>query len=146
MSTQTLKSGAYLYCISICQCRPLTIKCSAHLVKWLMENNRPVNIVNDRELRNLLTAGHPTIQLPTNPTISHDINTSFEKCRERIEKLLQEHPGHLHFVTDAWTSPNHHTFIAWTVHLEYEGEMLCFLLDIAKLLEVCQTNTRIHNY
>jgi hypothetical protein len=52
----------------------------------------------------------------------------------------------LHFATDSWTSPNHRAFIAWTVHLEYEGEMLAFLLDIVELPEVCQIITRIYNY
>jgi hypothetical protein len=50
--------------------------------------------------------------------------------------LLQEHPGRLHFATDAWTSPNHRAFLGWTVHLEYKGEMLSFLLDIVELAEV----------
>jgi len=65
------------------------LKNSAHLVKWVTENNRPINIINDRELRDLLTAGRPSIQLPGNTTISRDINASFEKCRERIAKLLE---------------------------------------------------------
>lgn len=136
----------FLYYILIHPCRPLTINCSAHLVKWLTENNRPINVINDRELRDLLTAGRPSVQLPTNCTISRDIQASFDKCRERIAKLLREHPGRLHFATDAWTSPNHRAFIAWTVHLEYEGEMLAFLLDIVELPEVCQIITRIYNY
>src|ERR1700722_12060167 len=51
----------------------------------------------------------------------------------------QEHLGCVHFAMDAWTS-NHHVFVAWTVHLEYEGKMLAFLLDIAELPEV------IHSY
>ena len=109
---------------------------SAHLVKWITENNRPANIINDRELRELLTAGRPSVDLPSNKTISRDINASFEKCRARITKLLWEHPGRLHFATDAWTSPNHRAFVVWTVHLEYEGSMLCFLLDIFELPEV----------
>ena len=57
------------------------------------------------------------------------------KCRERISKLLQEHPGLVHFVTDAWTSTNHHACVAWTVHFEHNGAMLAFLLDIVKLPE-----------
>ena len=69
-------------------------------------------------------------------TISQDIKASFEKCWEHIAKLLQEHPGHLQFTTDTFTTPNHHAFIAWTVHLEYEGSMLSFLLDMIELLEV----------
>ena len=48
----------------------------------------------------------------------------------------QEHPGRLHFATDAWTSPNHRAFVVWTVHLEYEGAMFSFLLDIVEVPEV----------
>jgi hypothetical protein len=121
----------------------INLKSSAHLVRWITENNRPINIINDRELRELLTAGRPSIDLPGNHTISRDIYASFEKCKERVAKLLQDHPGRLHFATDAWTSPNHRAFVAWTVHLEYEGEMLSFLLDIAELPEV---STYIYNH
>ncbi|KAG1808062.1 uncharacterized protein BJ212DRAFT_1281314 [Suillus subaureus] len=83
----------------------------------------------------LPTAGRPSIQLPSRFTISRDIKASFEKCSDRIGKLLREYPGRLHFATDAWTSPNHRAFVAWTVHLEFNGEMLCFLLDIVELAE-----------
>ena len=83
-----------------------------------------------------MTAGWPNINLPSNRTISQDIKASFEKCQELITKLLQEHPGCLHFATDAFTSPNHCAFITWMVHLEYEGSMLSFLLDIVELPEV----------
>ncbi|EGN98179.1 hypothetical protein SERLA73DRAFT_56205, partial [Serpula lacrymans var. lacrymans S7.3] len=86
----------------------------------------------------LLSAGRPNIELPSHFTISRDIQASFEKCQEQIGNLLQEHPGHLHFATDAWTSPNHHAFIAWTVHLEYNGQMICFLLDIIEVAKVCR--------
>jgi len=48
----------------------------------------------------------------------------------------QEHDGKLHFTTDAWTSPNHHASVAWTVHLQHEGKMLAFLLDIVEVTEV----------
>ena len=77
------------------------------------------------------------MKLPLNNTIFQDIQVSFKKCWDYIAKLLQEHPGCLHFATDTWTSPNHHAFVAWMLHLEYEGEMLSFLLDIIELPEVC---------
>jgi hypothetical protein len=116
---------------------------SAHLVKWVTENNRPVNIINDRELQNLLTAGWPGVNLPSNRTISRDINASFLKCHDRVAKLLQDHPGQLHFATDAWTSPNHCAFLAWTVHFEYEGDMLSFLMDV---IEVPEVRTQLQTY
>ena len=49
----------------------------------------------------------------------------------------QEHLGHVHFGTDAWTSLSHIAFITWTVHLHHEGHVLCFLLDIVEVPEVC---------
>ena len=80
----------------------------------------------------------------SNKTILWDIKASFEKCWECIAKLLWEHPGHLHFMTNAITSPNHHAFIAWMVHLEYKGSILSFLLDIIKLPEISfKQNTNI---
>jgi hypothetical protein len=75
------------------------------------------------------------VDLPSVSTVSCDIKASFEKCCEHVLKLLHEHPGALHSCADAWTSPNHCAFIAWTVHLEYEGIMLRFLLDIIEVLE-----------
>jgi len=42
-------------------------------------------------------------------------------------------------VKDAWTTPNHHAFVAWTVHIEHEDDTLSFLLDVAELPEVCGT-------
>jgi hypothetical protein len=37
---------------------------------------------------------------------------------------------------DAWTSPNHRAFVAWTVHLHHEGNLLAFVLDIIEVPEV----------
>ncbi|KAG1747949.1 uncharacterized protein EDB91DRAFT_1048218, partial [Suillus paluster] len=85
----------------------------------------------------LLCAGHPNIELPSADVLSCNIKVVFEKCSEPIGQLLCDHPGHLHFTTDAWTSPNHCAFVAWTVHLEYEGKMFSFLLDIIEVAKVC---------
>jgi hypothetical protein len=114
----------------------LIVSSRARLVKWVTENNRPTNIVNDRELEQLLTAGRPHIKIPSTATLSRDVKACFKKCRERVGKLLKEHPGHVHIASDAWTSPNHRAFIAWTVHLEHEGQMLAFLLDMVEIPEV----------
>jgi hypothetical protein len=113
------------------------IGCSAHIVRWVTESNRALRIVEDREFRELMLTGRPSASLPSHHTVSRDVRASFNKCRQRISTLLKEHPGMLHFTTDAWTSPNHRAFVAWTVHLEHEGHLLAFLLDIVEVLEVC---------
>ena len=41
--------------------------------------------------------------------------------------------GHLNFVTDAWTFPNHKAFVVVTVHLEHDGQPISLLLDIIEL-------------
>jgi hypothetical protein len=111
---------------------------SVHVVRWITGNCCPLHIINDIPLRELLTAGRPNIDLPspTPTTIARDIKACLILCRERISKLLHEHIGRFHFGTDSWTSPNYRAFVAWTVHLEFKGRMLAFLLDIVELPEV----------
>ena len=48
----------------------------------------------------------------------------------------QEYDGILSFATDCWTLPNHRAFMAITVHLEHEGELISLLLDIVEVAKV----------
>ena len=121
-------------------------KNSVHLVQWVTKNNRPANIINNHELQNPLTAGQPNIELPSNGTVLQDIHTSFLKYQDHVAKLLWDHPGQLHFATDTWTSPNHCAFITWTVHFEYKGDMLSFLINVIEVPEVCTCNLIQINY
>ena len=108
---------------------------SAHIVKWVAKSNWPANIISDPELADLLITGHPHLKVPSLNTIRRDVKAAYLKCHECIVKLLHEHPGRVHFATDAWTSTNHHAFVAWTVHFEYKGAMLVFLLNIVDIPE-----------
>ena len=103
------------------------------MIKWIVEGSRPVRIVQDREFIKLMTAGRPHLTVPSPMTISRDIKDVFDASREKIHKLLLDHPGRLHFSTDTWTSPNQRAFVAWVVHLEHDGHMLSFLLDVLEL-------------
>ncbi|KAF8690374.1 hypothetical protein AX14_002970 [Amanita brunnescens Koide BX004] len=58
----------------------------------------------------------------------------FARMRQRIAVMLQKYDGCLNFATDAWTAPNHHTYVAITVHLEHEGKPLAMVLDIVEEL------------
>ncbi|KAJ7142449.1 hypothetical protein C8R44DRAFT_602903, partial [Mycena epipterygia] len=88
----------------------------------------------------ILGAGRPEFNLPGRRTVSRDLNVCFGVSRAFIEELLKEYNGRLSFATDAWTSPNHRAFIAWTVHLHHEGQLLSFPLDIFEVPEVRNTS------
>ncbi|KAF8870867.1 hypothetical protein BD779DRAFT_1454757 [Infundibulicybe gibba] len=81
-------------------------------------------------------AGRPTTALPSATTVMRDIKLSFDICRTNINNILKNHSGQVHFATDAWTSTNHHAYVAWTVHLHHQGSILTFALDMMELPEV----------
>jgi hypothetical protein len=63
----TLKFGEYF---GLLLNTSLIMTSSACLVKWVTENNRPMSIVNDTELHNLLTAGRPHATIPSASTVT----------------------------------------------------------------------------
>ncbi|KAF8239967.1 hypothetical protein L208DRAFT_1062766, partial [Tricholoma matsutake] len=112
------------------------VKISHHTHTKAESHNRPLRIVKDPQFEILMRAGRPTTYIPSPFTISQDIKTVFESSCQCIDKILKDHPGQIHFATDAWTSPNHRAFVAWTVHLHHEGHILTFLLDIIEVPEL----------
>ena len=46
---------------------------------------------------------------------------------------VQEYEGELHFATDTWTSPNHHAYVAVTVHFVFKGHPLALPLDVVEV-------------
>ncbi|KAJ7307068.1 hypothetical protein DFH08DRAFT_720301, partial [Mycena albidolilacea] len=108
----------------------------AHIVRWIAEANRPLKIVGDRQLQDLLTASRPELTVPSRSTVARDLKAVYERSTDRIKKLLMEYDGCLSFATDTWTSPNHRAFVAWTVHLQHNSEPLVFLLDIFEVPKV----------
>ncbi|KAJ7715100.1 hypothetical protein B0H14DRAFT_2413324, partial [Mycena olivaceomarginata] len=102
---------------------------------------RPVKVTHRTHTQpeELLLAGRPELTVPSRRTIGHDLNAAFNRCSQRIVHMLENYNGRVSFATDAWTSPNHRAFVAWTAHLQHEGQPLVFLLDIFEVPEV-----RIH--
>ncbi|THU99265.1 hypothetical protein K435DRAFT_502649 [Dendrothele bispora CBS 962.96] len=88
----------------------------AAVVRWVTESCRPIKIVEDRKLREIVLAGRPQAQFSHRRELAQDIDTAFTVCSERIAKILK-----LSFATDCWTSPNHRAFCAWTVHLQHQA-------------------------
>ncbi|KAF8144689.1 hypothetical protein K438DRAFT_1631437, partial [Mycena galopus ATCC 62051] len=97
---------------------------------------RPVAPSDHREFRHILGAGRPEYRLPSRRIVARDLRAAYDHSRIVIATLLRDYPGRLSFGTDAWTSPNHRGFLAWTVHLQHEGELLSFPLDVFEVPEV----------
>ncbi len=102
---------------------------------------RPFKIVEDRGFKKLMKTGRPGYYLPSKETVSRDVKAVFAKCRQRIATMLQVYEGLLNFATDAWTSPNHKSYVATTVHFESNGDPIAMLLDLA---EVARSHTGIN--
>lgn len=132
---------------------------SVEFVRWVTENNRPFQVVNDRGLRSLLKTGRPEYYIPSAETLSRDVKNVFICVRRRLAKALQvswalsfrdglrTHPvpkkynGKLNFASDSWSSPNHKSYVAITVHFEHTGKLFSMLLD---LLEVAESHTGVN--
>ncbi|KAF8550525.1 hypothetical protein OG21DRAFT_1384020, partial [Imleria badia] len=105
----------------------------AEIVRWLSENQRPFSIIADRGFQSLMKTGRPEYYLPSPDTVSRDTKQVFARTRMRIARMLQEYDRRLNFTTDAWTSPNHHSYVAICVHLQHKGSPMSFPLDIVEL-------------
>jgi hypothetical protein len=125
----------------------------AEIVCWVAENLRPFEIVKDHGFQSLMKTGRPEYYIPHPTTVSHDTRLVFANVRKHIAKILrvsllvicmqwlfdftyQEYEGELSFAMDAWTSPNHKSFVAVTVHLTREDKPLVMVLNIVKVAKV----------
>jgi len=119
------------------------------------ESLRPFAIVEDRGFKSLMKTGRPEYYLPSKSTVSRDVRLVFVNVRKRMAKMMQvsryytqslaatilnilpqEYEGNLNFATDAWTSPNHKSFVAVSVHFEHRGKPMCIILDVVEVAKV----------
>ena len=96
-------------------------------MRWVAESKQPYKIVSDHGFQSLMKTGRPDYHIPSEQTVSRDVKQVFIHARKRVANMLQEYEGQLIFATDAWTSPNHKAFVAFTVHFAHEGSQFqCF--------------------
>ncbi|KAI6102132.1 hypothetical protein F5141DRAFT_992485, partial [Pisolithus sp. B1] len=93
------------------------------------------NIQNRVEIC-LMKTGRPDYYIPDATTISwstHSLQQVQQKLAEKLQRNLKTYEGKLNFATDAWTSPNHRSFVVITVHLEENGKLQNFPLNVVKV-------------
>ena len=129
----------------------------AEIVRWVSESLRPFLIVEDRGFQSLMKTGRPAYYIPSQWTVSRDVHLVFARTHNHIATMLQvsssrkyldsnwttyqKYDGKMSFTTDAWTSPNHRAFIAFSVHLEHKGVPLSMPLDVVEVAKVCDSHT-----
>ncbi|KAF9014406.1 hypothetical protein BDZ89DRAFT_1023433, partial [Hymenopellis radicata] len=91
--------------------------------------------VADRAFHKLMKTGRPSTYIPHPTTVSRDTKTLFAKTRRRLAKKFKALRCRFHIALDAWTSPNHKAFVAYTVHWEENGERMSTVLDFRELGE-----------
>jgi hypothetical protein len=119
-----------------------------------MECNRLFQIVNNPGFWMLMKMGWPDCYIPSAKMLSCDVRKIFVCVHRHISKMLkvisvclfcckrrtylvqQEFNGKLNFATDAWSSPNHKAYVAFTVHLEDQGKPMLMLLDIVEVVQL----------
>ena len=116
---------------------------------------RPFTIIEDQGFKSLIKTGRPEHYLPSKSTVSRDVRLVFVNVRKRMAKMMQvsryytqslaatilnilpqEYEGNLNFATDAWTSPNHKSFVAVSVHFEHRGKPMCIILYVVEVAKV----------
>ncbi|KAA1479968.1 hypothetical protein DENSPDRAFT_746310, partial [Dentipellis sp. KUC8613] len=108
----------------------------AEIVRWVAESLCPFKVVADRGFLSLMKTGRLGYYVPSPSMVSCDVKLVFARSRKRITNILQDYDGDLSFATDAWTSPNHCAFVAFTVHLLWNGEPISILLDFIEVAKV----------
>ncbi|KIK76816.1 hypothetical protein PAXRUDRAFT_168183, partial [Paxillus rubicundulus Ve08.2h10] len=91
-------------------------------------SHRPHTRAEVKGFQSLMKMGQPEYYIPSPETIKRDV--------KRVAKTLREYEGQISFTTDAWTSPNHRAFVAFSMHLEHEGVPLTFPLDVVEVAKV----------
>ncbi|CAG8834972.1 1455_t:CDS:2, partial [Gigaspora margarita] len=83
---------------------------------WIINRQRPLSIVEDPELIEILQYLNPTVQLVKADTIKKTVMTFYSLGKKELKTYLPNIGSKLSFTSDLWTSPNNKSFISVTGH------------------------------
>ena len=103
------------------------------LTEWVVSNNRPMLIVEDKKLKEAFEISDPKLQMPTRKLISKGINEEFKKKKaETINELSQVE--FLSCTNDAGSSFGAKSFIDVNVHyISEDFELKKKILDVMEM-------------
>jgi hypothetical protein len=127
----------------------LTVSGSAEIIRWVCKSLHPFAIVGNRGFKQLMKTGCPHQYIPSASTVTRDVCRVFARVCQHVadelqvsisylmlvgtHHLSQAYDGMLHFSTDAWTSPNHHAYVAFNVQYICNAKPISILLDFIKV-------------
>ncbi|RYO79483.1 hypothetical protein DL762_008141 [Monosporascus cannonballus] len=84
------------------------------LINWIIAHNHSFNIAEEKELRSIFEYLNPCVA-NQEAHISHTaakklIENTFNDCKHKIIKVLNNSPGRIHIAFDGWRSGNRHSF------------------------------------
>ncbi|KAJ3738437.1 hypothetical protein EV360DRAFT_58139 [Lentinula raphanica] len=77
------------------------------MARWVSENARPFQIVQDRCFCWLQKEGRPTSYIPSRETVARDVKKLYERSKQKLAEELQMCEYKVALALDCWTSPNH---------------------------------------
>ncbi|CAG8826013.1 6544_t:CDS:2, partial [Gigaspora margarita] len=84
--------------------------------KWIINQQRPLSIVENTELIEILQYLNPTVQLVKADTIKKTIMMLYSLGKQELRTYLFNISSKLSFMLDLWTSPNNKSYISATAH------------------------------
>ena len=99
---------------------------------WSARRARPHSIIEDEELREILTMLNSAVDAHSHQTVSRDISDMYHRSRTAIALHLQSIKQRLHLALDGWTALNVFSFLGVTVQYFENGNICSFVLDFVK--------------
>ncbi|XP_072237421.1 E3 SUMO-protein ligase ZBED1-like [Leuresthes tenuis] len=106
------------------------------LAKWIAMNCRPINIVEDEGLTEVLqtASNDPSYKPPCRTTVTTKISKMYDgEKKNKLEILVEDSPNFVAITGDHWTSAGNHSYLGVTGHfIDGEWNLNSFALTVMK--------------
>ncbi|KAJ8365164.1 hypothetical protein SKAU_G00139950 [Synaphobranchus kaupii] len=106
------------------------------LAKWIAMNCRPINIVEDEGLTEVLqtASNDPSYKPPCRTTVTNKISKMYDgEKKNKLEILVEDSPNCVAITGDHWTSAGNHSYLGVTGHfIDGEWNLNSFALTVMK--------------
>ena len=101
------------------------------LLKWVICDQQPFNLVDNKHFREFILELDHRYQLPTRQAISTQIIQLFTEKQIAVKEMLQKMKQKVSLTVDMWSLCTNQAYLAVTIHWINEDWRLChILLDI----------------